>query len=172
MPKSGTAPIARHMSRPGSMAMGWHGCCGATFTHVLNEATPPTMLVYSMPRSRTGLMSSGDAAGDTHATTRLAKGIVPTTAAVLHIPAVSCFCAARTWTWVIAVASMHRSSIRQRSRWSRISRPFTTLTGEDGAGRVLFADMLGRWVPTNSSSAPWTLQNAWSKILEQLLVRW
>lgn len=63
----------------------WHGWDGVAFAHTMKCAAASTMLAYNMPRSSTGLWSSDDAAGDTHAMTRAAKGTGARIAAVLNI---------------------------------------------------------------------------------------
>eukprot|EP00964_Phaeocystis_antarctica_P024536 scaffold13744_cov63-Phaeocystis_antarctica.AAC.3 len=122
MPKSGTAAHAR---TPGSVVREWHGCHGAAFAHTIIAAAACTMLAYSMLRSRAGLRSSDDAAGDTHAMTRAARGTGARIAAVLHASdSSSSPDAARTWTRASVVVSPPASTARKKSRCSKTMRAF------------------------------------------------
>jgi hypothetical protein len=133
MPKRGTEAHARHMRRLGSVVVEWHGCDGAALRvipHAIEGSTASTKLAYSIPRSNIGLRSSDDAAGDTHAITRGARGTDKRIAAVLHASAPRCGCCAVTTiaaspARVIAVVVSPASNVRHRSRCSTIDCPST-----------------------------------------------
>ena len=115
------------------MVVEWHGCDGAALRvipHAIEGSTASTKLAYSIPRSNIGLRSSDDAAGDTHAITRVARGTDKRIAAVLHASAPRCGCCAVTTiaaspARVIAVVVSPASNVRHRSRCSTIDCPST-----------------------------------------------
>ena len=140
MPKKGTDIHARTIKKPGSMVRWWQAAAlgiRSAKNQLANGVTAPTLLPNSMPRSRMGLMSSEDAAGDMLAIITETNGAGVRTATVFHIGETRSRpgCDARVWHEQIASTSSPPAAAIHRSRSSTISRPFPMPAGtREGLG--------------------------------------
>eukprot|EP00964_Phaeocystis_antarctica_P042800 scaffold24547_cov57-Phaeocystis_antarctica.AAC.1 len=118
------------MKKPGSMVTWWQAAAlgkRSAMYQLTNGATAPTLLPNSMPRSRMGLMSSKDAAGDMLAMIRETNGAgaITATTRVKWPGETRCSgCDATMWQAQMASTSTPPATASHRSRSSTIARPF------------------------------------------------